>query len=114
MALRDPAVGGSKSEIKTAAKHVVIADRKPSDGGSIPPASTKIKAVEVIASRLTNQIVISNVGNTNRELYSVKKHKLTLHGVNMSLVTPLAFRLAKAIPQRKVIASTATAAYSWA
>ena len=40
MALRDPAVGGSKSEIKTAAKHVVIADGKSSDGGSIPPAST--------------------------------------------------------------------------
>ena len=60
--------------------------------------------MEVIASRLTNQIVISNVGNTNRELYSVKKHKLTLYGVNMSLVTPLAFGLAKAIPQRKVIA----------
>jgi hypothetical protein len=40
MALRDPAAGGSKSEIKTAAKHVVIFDRRPSDGGSIPPAST--------------------------------------------------------------------------
>ena len=65
---------------------------------------THFEAVEVIASRLTNQIVISNVGNTNRELYSVKKHKLTLYGVNMSLVTPLAFGLAKAIPQRKVIA----------
>jgi sulfopyruvate decarboxylase subunit beta len=65
---------------------------------------THYEAVEVIASRLTNQIVVSNVGNTNRELYSVKKHKLTLYGVNMSLVTPLAFGLAKAIPQRKVIA----------
>ena len=65
---------------------------------------THFEAVEIIASRLTNQIVISNVGNTNRELYSVKKHKLTLYGVNMSLVTPLAFGLAKAIPQRKVIA----------
>ena len=62
---------------------------------------THFEAVEVIASRLTNQIVISNVGNTNRELYSVKKHKLTLYGVNMSLVTPLAFGLAKAIPQRE-------------
>src|SRR5215467_10719560 len=70
-------------------------------GGS---CMTHFEAVEVIASRLTNQIVISNVGNTNRELYSVKKHKLTLYGVNMSLVTPLAFGLAKAIPQRKVIA----------
>ena len=40
MALRDPVVGGSKSEIKTAAKHVVMVDGKPSDGGSIPPAST--------------------------------------------------------------------------
>jgi len=29
------------SEIKTSAKHVVIFDRRPSDGGSIPPASTK-------------------------------------------------------------------------
>ena len=65
---------------------------------------THFEAVEVIASHLTNQIVISNVGNTNRELYSVKKHKLTLYGVNMSLVTPLAFGLAKAIPQRKIIA----------
>jgi sulfopyruvate decarboxylase subunit beta len=65
---------------------------------------THFEAVEVIASRLTSQIVISNVGNTNRELYSVKKHRLTLYGVNMSLVTPLAFGLAKAIPQRKVIA----------
>jgi hypothetical protein len=32
------------SEIKTSAKHVVIFDRRPSDGGSIPPASTKIFA----------------------------------------------------------------------
>jgi len=40
MALRDPAVGGSKSEIKTAAKHVGISDGRLSDGGSIPPAST--------------------------------------------------------------------------
>jgi hypothetical protein len=30
------------SEIKTSAKHVVIFDRRPSDGGSIPPASTKV------------------------------------------------------------------------
>ena len=29
------------SETKTSAKHVVIFDRRPSDGGSIPPASTK-------------------------------------------------------------------------
>jgi hypothetical protein len=46
MALRDPAVGGSKSEIKSAAKHVVIADGKPSDGGSIPPASTIFNTVK--------------------------------------------------------------------
>ena len=41
MAQRDPAGGGSKSESKTSAKHVVIFDGRPSDGGSIPPASTK-------------------------------------------------------------------------
>jgi hypothetical protein len=40
MVLRNPAVGGSKGETKTAAKHVVIFGGKPSDGGSIPPAST--------------------------------------------------------------------------
>ena len=44
MALRDPAAGGSKSEIKTAAKHVVIADGRLSDGGSIPPASTILRS----------------------------------------------------------------------
>ncbi len=75
---------------------------------------THFEAVEVIASRLTNQIVISNVGNTNRELYSVKKHKLTLYGVNMSLVTPLAFGLAKEFRSEESLPSTATAAYSWA
>jgi hypothetical protein len=30
------------SEIKTAAKHVVISGGRFSDGGSIPPASTKL------------------------------------------------------------------------
>jgi len=65
---------------------------------------THFEAVQIIGGHLTNQIVISNVGNTNRELYSVKKHKLTLYGVQISLVTPLAFGLAKGIPSRKVIA----------
>jgi len=46
MALRDPAVGGSKSEIKPAAKHVGISDGRPSDGGSIPPASTNETAAQ--------------------------------------------------------------------
>ncbi len=65
---------------------------------------THFEAVQIIAEHLANEIVVSNVGNTNRELYSVKKHKLILYGVQMSLVTPLAFGLAKAVPSRKVIA----------
>ena len=65
---------------------------------------THFEAIQIIARHLTNEIVISNVGNTNRKLYSVKKHRLTLYGVQMSLVTPLAFGLAKGIPSRKVIA----------
>jgi Arm DNA-binding domain len=40
LAPRDPAAGGLRGEIKTSAKHVVIFGRRPSDGGSIPPAST--------------------------------------------------------------------------
>ncbi|MBI4523239.1 MAG: sulfopyruvate decarboxylase subunit beta [Deltaproteobacteria bacterium] len=65
---------------------------------------THFEAVQIIARQLTNQIVVSTVGNTNRELYSTKKHNLTLYGVQMSLVTPLALGLAKGIPSRKVIA----------
>lgn len=65
---------------------------------------THFEAVQIIGALLTNEIVISNVGNTNRELYSVKKHRLALYGVQMSLVTPLAFGLARGIPNRKVIA----------
>ncbi len=65
---------------------------------------THYEAVQIIGSLLTNEIVISSVGNTNRELYSVKKHKLAFYGVQMSLVTPLAFGLAKGIPNRKIIA----------
>ena len=65
---------------------------------------THFEAVQIIGGHLTNQIVVSNVGNTNRELYSVKKHRLILYGVQISLVTPLAFGLAKGIPSRKVIA----------
>ena len=64
---------------------------------------THFEAVQIIGGHLTNQIVVSNVGNTNRELYSVKKHRLILYGVQISLVTPLAFGLAKGIPSRKVI-----------
>ena len=41
MVLRDPAAGGLQDEIKASAKHVVVLGGVSSDGGSIPPASTK-------------------------------------------------------------------------
>ncbi len=37
------------SEIKTSAKHVVIFDRRPSDGGSIPPASSTSKLLILLS-----------------------------------------------------------------
>jgi sulfopyruvate decarboxylase subunit beta len=64
---------------------------------------THFEAVQTIAHRLTNELVVVSVGYTNLELHSVKDRKLNLYAIQMSLATPVAFGLAKAIPSRKVI-----------
>jgi sulfopyruvate decarboxylase subunit beta len=64
---------------------------------------THFEAVQIIGERLTNQLVVSSVGYTNLELHSVNDRKLNLYAIQMSLATPVAFGLAKAIPSRTVI-----------
>jgi sulfopyruvate decarboxylase subunit beta len=64
---------------------------------------THFEAVQTIGQRLTNEIVVVSVGYTNLELHSVKDRKLNLYAIQMSLATPVAFGLAKAIPDRKVV-----------
>ncbi|HEY7164544.1 MAG TPA: thiamine pyrophosphate-dependent enzyme [Candidatus Binatia bacterium] len=64
---------------------------------------THFEAVQTIGQRLTNEIVVVSVGYTNLELHSVNDRKLNLYAIQMSLATPVAFGLAKAIPGRKVV-----------
>src|ERR1051325_7706372 len=64
---------------------------------------THFEAVEAVGQRLTNEIVVVSVGYTNLELHSVNDRKLNIYAIQMSLATPVAFGLAKAIPARKVI-----------
>jgi sulfopyruvate decarboxylase subunit beta len=64
---------------------------------------THFEAVQTIGKRLTTQLVVSSVGYTNLELHSVNDRKLNLYAIQMSLATPLAFGLAKAIPSRQVV-----------
>lgn len=64
---------------------------------------THFEAVQAIAKRLTDELVVCSVGYTNLELHSVNDRKLNLYAIQMSLATPLAFGLAKSIPGRKVV-----------
>jgi sulfopyruvate decarboxylase subunit beta len=61
------------------------------------------EAVETIGKRLNNELVVCSVGYTNLELHSVKDRKLNLYAIQMSLATPVAFGLARSVPNRKVI-----------
>jgi sulfopyruvate decarboxylase subunit beta len=64
---------------------------------------THFEAVKTVGEKLTNEIVVVSVGYTNLELHAVNDRKLNLYAIQMSLATPVAFGLAKAIPGRKVV-----------
>lgn len=61
------------------------------------------EAIEIVAQERTNELVVTSVGETSRELYSVGHKDTNLYHVQMSYSTPMGLGLALAIPNRKVV-----------
>jgi sulfopyruvate decarboxylase subunit beta len=61
------------------------------------------EAIEILAQERTNELVVTSVGETSRELHSVGHRETNLYHIQMSYSTPLGFGLALAIPSRKVV-----------
>jgi sulfopyruvate decarboxylase subunit beta len=61
------------------------------------------EAIQIFAQQRTTELVVTNVGETSRELYSVGHKETNLYHIQMSYSTPMALGLAMAIPTRKVV-----------
>ena len=64
----------------------------------------RIDCFEAIAGSITDELVITNLANTANEWRAVRDHEGNLYFVGMGMVTPYAFGLSMALPNRKVIA----------
>ena len=64
----------------------------------------RIDCFEAIAGSITDELVITNLANTANEWRAVRNHEGNLYFVGMGMVTPYAFGLSMALPNRKVIA----------
>jgi thiamine pyrophosphate-dependent acetolactate synthase large subunit-like protein len=51
-----------------------------------------------------NDLVVTNLGNTAHEWYTVRPSRANLYGMNLGECTPVALGLALALPKRRVIA----------
>ena len=61
------------------------------------------EAIGILAQERTSELVITSVGETSRELYSVGHKDTNLYHIQMSYATPLGLGLALAIPTKKVV-----------
>jgi sulfopyruvate decarboxylase subunit beta len=60
--------------------------------------------LSVLGQVLTNEIIVTNTGGTQHELFSLGDRDATLYAAGIGLVSPVALGLAIALPNRKVIA----------
>lgn len=60
--------------------------------------------LEALAKRLTDELVVTNLGGVARELFHIKDRDGNLYRPYMGHPTPLALGLALALPHRRVIA----------
>ncbi|MCK9913493.1 thiamine pyrophosphate-dependent enzyme [Microbacteriaceae bacterium K1510] len=60
--------------------------------------------LQALASRVTDELVVTNLANTATEWFSVRPSDANLYAVGMGMVTPYALGLALALPGRHVIA----------
>jgi len=60
--------------------------------------------LKAIAPGITDELVVTNLGNTATEWTSLRPHEGNLSFVGMGMVTPYALGLALALPQRPVLA----------
>ena len=61
------------------------------------------QCVELLAPRITDELIITNLGGVARELYYLKDREGNLYRPYMAFPTPMALGLALALPHRRVI-----------
>jgi len=66
--------------------------------------TTRYECLSRLASRISDELVVTGPGATARELYELKERDGNLYRVYLGGVTSLALGLALALPQRRVIA----------
>ncbi len=64
---------------------------------------TRYELLEILGKRVTDELVVTNIGAVAREWYHIKERDGNLYPVYMSGATPQALGLALAVPHRKVI-----------
>ncbi|MDB5654715.1 MAG: hypothetical protein JWQ94_2328 [Tardiphaga sp.] len=60
--------------------------------------------LQVLAARVTDQLVVTNLANTATEWFSLRPSDANLYAVGMGMVTPYALGLSLALPEEDVIA----------
>lgn len=61
--------------------------------------------LKILSSTIAaNDIIVANIGNTSLELHSVRPSAANLYYVNLGQCTPVAYGLAMALPNRRILA----------
>ena len=64
---------------------------------------TRYEFLQLLAARVTDELIITNIGGVAREWYHLKDREGNLYRVHMGGSAALAFGLAVALPERRVI-----------
>ena len=65
---------------------------------------SRYEYLQLLASKITNELVVTNVAHVGFEWHQLKPQEGNLYGVSMSLCTSVALGIALALPQRRVVA----------
>lgn len=67
-------------------------------------SARRLEHLGVLAKRMTDEIVVTNLANTATEWHSCRPHEANLYAVGMGMVTPYALGIALSLPHRRVVA----------